>query len=252
MCTFAPRINEKKSSINQQKLQAMNIKQSNFLRMMKAVLTLCFGKREVWQNVAIVAAGVERVSDICSNIEAAAIYQQSSNPVGHTAAKEQQRTQLKDMVYRGVVCLRCLAVATKDELLRTIVSCSRSTLDLKKNSELLTYGRVVADACEANLPALAAYRVDEKFVATLRENIELSSQLYADRDVAVDRRMGATGRLSSLFNDGRKQLKALDDLVVAMIDDDMFVIEYTNARRIYDLRGRRAASSESKQEGAAE
>jgi hypothetical protein len=230
----------------------MNTIQSNILRMFKEVLSMLDSKENVWKNVALVATCVERLRSISNNIEAAATHQQSSNPTGYTAAKEQQRDKLEDQTHQAAVRLRCFATATQNIALRTAVRVPRAALGRKKNSELLTYSRVVADACEANLPALAEYRVDANLVAALRESIELTSQMFSHRDVVIDQRMGATGRLNSLVNDGRICLKSLDDLVEAMIDDDTFVTEYTNARRIYDLRGRRIASSESKLDGAAQ
>jgi hypothetical protein len=220
--------------------------------MFKEVLSLFDSNSLVWSLLVLVANGVNRLRSISDRIEASATHQQSNNPVGHTAAKEQQRALLEELTYQGVVRLRSYATATKNAVLLAITNVARGVLSRKKNSALLTFSRVIADACEANLGALGEYRIDANFVTTLRENIELCSQLYSQRDVVIDQRKGATGQLTSLVNEGRKCVKELDDLVAAFIEDDTFLREYTNARRIYDLRGRRIVSSESKPEGAAE
>jgi hypothetical protein len=56
--------------------------------------------------------------------------------------------------------------------------------------------------------------------------------------------MEATAHLQQLFAQARKQLKTLDDLVEAYVEDDTFVATYFNARRIHDLKGRRVKTGE--------
>jgi hypothetical protein len=56
--------------------------------------------------------------------------------------------------------------------------------------------------------------------------------------------MEATARLQELFTQVRKQLKTLDDLVEAYVEDDAFVATYFNARRIHDLKGRKVKTGE--------
>jgi hypothetical protein len=42
----------------------------------------------------------------------------------------------------------------------------------------------------------------------------------------------------------KKQVKNLDNLVEGFIEDDSFVVSYFNARRIHDIKGRKATREE--------
>jgi hypothetical protein len=90
------------------------------------------------------------------------------------------------------------------------------------------------------LPELINYQIDNAAVDKLSQSIELTSSLYAIRDTVVDQRVEATADLEKLFNTARKQLKILDDLVEGYLDDETFIATYFNARKIHDLKGKRA------------
>jgi uncharacterized coiled-coil protein SlyX len=222
----------------------MKISQSNYLNMSNAVLTHFDNNVPVWSRIRIVAEGVEKLKNTIAEIIGTTTRQSENNPVGHTVAKEQSRDGLEDLVYLTAVRVRSFAGMAGDEVLLEKMRFSRSALDILGINDLLTRSRLVMDACTANLSALTEYQVDQTTVNELQRRIDRTAQLYAQRDTVIDRRMDATARLQQLFAQARKQLKTLDDLVEAFVEDDTFAATYFNARRIHDLKGRKAKTEE--------
>jgi uncharacterized coiled-coil protein SlyX len=155
---------------------------------------------------------------------------------------------LENLLYLTALRVRSYAGIAGDEVLLEKMRFSRSALDDLGINDLLTRSRMVLDACTANLSALTEYQVDQNTVNELQQRIDRTAQLYAQRDTVIDQRMEATARLQELFAHARKQLKTLDDLVEAYVEDDTFVATYFNARRIHDLKGRKVKAEE-KEEG---
>jgi uncharacterized coiled-coil protein SlyX len=217
----------------------MKISQSNYLNMSNAVLAHFDNNVPVWSGIRIIAESVGGLRNTLADITGTATRQSENNPVGHTAAKEQSRDELENLVYLTALRIRSYAGVAGDEVLLEKMRFSRSALDLLGINDLLTRSRVALDACKANLPTLTEYQVDQKTVDELQQRIDRTAQLYAQRDAVIDQRMEATARLQELFAQARKQLKTLDDLVEAYVEDDAFVATYFNARRIHDLKGRK-------------
>jgi hypothetical protein len=222
----------------------MKISQSNYLNMSNAVLAHFDNNVPVWSGIRIIAEGIGRFRNTLLDITRTATRQSENNPVGHTAAKEQSRDGLEDLVYLTALRIRSYAGIVGDEVLLEKMRFSRSALDILGINDLLTRSRLVLDACKANLPVLTEYQVDQTTVNGLQQRIDRTAQLYAQRDTVIDQRMEATARLQQLFAQARKQLKTLDDLVEAYVEDDAFVATYFNARRIHDLKGRKVKTEE--------
>jgi uncharacterized coiled-coil DUF342 family protein len=220
----------------------MTLEQSNYLNMTNAVVSLFDGNNTAWNSVAPLVNGVGKLRKTRDEINITAVKQANNNPTGHTAAKERSRDILESVTLRTALRIRSYAATTDNEVLRKKMQVSRSTLDSMNINELLTFSRVTADACEENLHVLADYGIDQPLVTDLRNAINHTSTLYAHRDVIIDQRTEATAHLQELFTQARKQLKILDDLVEGYVEDDTFVAEYFNARRIHDIRGRKSVN----------
>jgi uncharacterized coiled-coil protein SlyX len=217
----------------------MKITQSNYLNMLNAVLAHFDNNTPIWTGISIVATGVNKLKNTVANITVAATSQGETKPVGHTAANEQARDGLENLLYLTALRVRSYAGIAGDEVLLEQMRFSRSALDLLKINDLLTRSRLVMDACTANLSALTEYQVDQNTINDLQQLIDQTAQLYAQRDTVIDQRMEATARLQELFAQARKQLKTLNDLIEAYVEDNSFVATYFNARRIHDLKGRK-------------
>jgi hypothetical protein len=222
----------------------MTISQSNYLNMSNAVLTHFDNNVPAWSGTGIVSKGVGRLRDTIMDITGTATKQDENNPVGHTVAKERSRDGLEGLVFLTALRVRSYAGAADDDVLLEKMRFSRSSLDTLGTNVLLTRSRMVLDACVANLPALTDYQIDQKTIDELQQRIDRTALLYAQRDTIIDRRMEATAHLQQLFTQARKQLKTLDDLVEGYVEDNVFMATYFNARRIHDLRGRKAKTEE--------
>ncbi|MDR3268367.1 MAG: hypothetical protein LBT83_04795 [Tannerella sp.] len=222
----------------------MKISQSNYLNMSNAVLTHFDNNVPAWTGIRVVSNGVGKLRTTLTDITGTATKQGENNPVGHTAAKEHARDGLEGLVYLTALRVRSYAGIAGDDVLLEKMRFSRSALDILGTNDLLTRSRLVLDACVAHLPALTDYQVDQKTIDDLQQRIDRTAQLYAQRDTVIDQRMEATARLQQLFTQARKELKILDDLVEGYVEDDAFVATYFNARRIHDLKGRKAKTEE--------
>jgi hypothetical protein len=208
------------------------------------VLKLFNESPQVWNHIAVVVAGVNLLEDTVSTVTEVLTLQNENDPKGYTLSKENAKSDLEDTVYLVGVRLRAFAGATGNDVLANTVKHSRGTIDQYSFNRLLIYSRTVANASREYLPQLSAYQINQNTVDALEQKIENTAQLYAKRDVVVDKRMETTVRLQKLFAQGRKQVKNLDNLVEGFIEDDSFVASYFNARRIHDIKGRKAAKEE--------
>ena len=220
----------------------MKDNQNNYLNMVNAVLTLFNGNAGAWNGIGVVADGYERLRETGLSLNDTVVKQRENDPKGHTAAKDRSRDALENLLYRTALRVRSYARTADNDVLVGKTLFSRSELDRLKTNDLLSCGRVVRDACIENLDALEAYLVAQSTVDSLSELIDRTAKLYAKRDTVIDQRTEATDQLKKLFGKARKQLKALDDLVEGYVDDDTFVAEYFNARRIHDLKGRKGGA----------
>jgi hypothetical protein len=212
--------------------------------MMNAVVRHFDDNSNVWMNNPLVVERVNSLKTTGEAIKTAATKQKNTDSKGHTAAKERARNELESLLYRTAIRLRTHARLTNNDVLMAKLNFSQSELGRMKHNELLTCSRVVAAACEEYLPELANYQIDSAMVNELRQSIELTSSLYAERDTVVNQRVEATAGLEKLFVDARSQLKVLDDLVEGYLDDETFIATYFNARKIHDLRGKQAKTNE--------
>jgi FixJ family two-component response regulator len=208
--------------------------------MMNAVTQHFGNNSNVWNSNPLVINGVNNLIETGKAIEEAAKKQKANSPTGHTAAKERARNELESLTYRTAVRLRSYARSTDNDVLTAKLDFSQSTLDRMKHNDLLTCSRMVVAACKEYLPKLIIYQIDNAAVDKLSQSIEQTSLLYAARDAVVDQRVEATADLEKLFTTARNQLKILDDLVEGYLDDETFIATYFNARKIHDLKGKRA------------
>jgi hypothetical protein len=218
--------------------------QSNYFNMMNAVVQHFDDNSNVWTNNQLVVGGVNSLKATGEAVKTAAAKQKNTDSKGHTAAKERARNELESLVYRTAVRLRTYARLTNNDVLTAKLNFSQSALGRMKHNDLLTCSRVVAAACQEYLPELANYQIDSAAVNQLLQSIELTSSLYAERDTVVDQRVEATADLEKLFVVARSQLKVLDDLVEGYLDDETFIATYFNARKVHDLKGRKAKTGE--------
>jgi hypothetical protein len=218
--------------------------QSNYLNMSSAVLTLFDRNPLAWKNTGVVADGVGRLRSTIADITGTATKQGENNPVGHTTAKEHSRDRLEDLVYRTALRVRSYAGIVGDDVLLEKMRFSRSSLDNLGINDLLTRSRIILDACVAHFPALDDYQVDRRFHPIVNNRIPQSVELSGLVDKLLQFVNSVLTRLQNLFAQIRKQLKTLDDLVEGYIEDDEFVATYFNARRIHDLKGRKARTEE--------
>jgi hypothetical protein len=213
--------------------------QSNYLNMLNAVIRHFDDNTNLWNDIPLVVNEVNKLKQTGIEINAVATKQRENDPTGHTSAKEQVRDKLETLIYRTGTRLRIYARLINDDVTKAQLRFSQSSLDRMKHNELLICARVVVAACEKFLPELSDYQIDQATINELNQTIEQLVTLYAERDVVVDQRIEVTSGLNRLFAAARNQLKVLDDLVDAYLDDDTFIETYFITRRIHDLRGKK-------------
>ncbi|MDR2937740.1 MAG: hypothetical protein LBU92_02220 [Prevotellaceae bacterium] len=215
----------------------MNKTQSNYFNMAKAVCDVFDSSRQAWEGKVLIPAAYERLKMLCSSVGTTAAKQHENAPEGHTAAKEEARTVLEDLLFGVGRRLRAYARLEQDAVAEQQSSFSRSSLDLLSLNNLLNHARAIAEVCRVRVEQLRPYEVDEAVLTNLQAAIDKLTTLAAHRDAMMGFRMENTSSIISLLSQTRQELKTLDALVEGFVDDEAFLTVYFNARRLHDVRG---------------
>ncbi|MDR1678687.1 MAG: hypothetical protein LBR81_02810 [Prevotellaceae bacterium] len=211
--------------------------QSNYVGMSSAVLDVFDNRKSVWENKALVSAGYARLKALSKDINETAAKQKENAPEGYTAAKEEARTELEELLFVVGRKLRAFARLEDDVVAATQSDFSRSSLDILSFSNLLNLARAIVEVCKARLTQLKAYEIDEVALDELQTAIDKLASSGAHRDAMLDFRMENTSSIEKLLSKMRRELKTMDALVEGFIFDEAFLTVYFNARRIHDVRG---------------
>jgi hypothetical protein len=222
----------------------MNRKQSNFMHMAKSALVTFQKHESAWIEEPLVIEELTRVSKLIEQIDKEAVRQKENETPGFTAAKDQQRDALEDWLFLVGGRLKVFAAKNGDRLTAEKVRFSQTKLGKMPLNDLLATARTTADAAENLLEELAAYKVTQSEVDALRELANKTDLLYSQRDAARGEHSENTFRLTELIEQLRVELQLLDTLLEAYIEDEEFLGAYFFARRIYDVRGGSARTTE--------
>lgn len=215
----------------------MNRRQSNVYNMAKS-LVVFFGKSEpVWEAEELVVVSVDRIIVIVDKIADVAALQKKNETPAYTATKDQQRGLLENEVYRFCGRMMVYAVKEEDAMTAKLVKITRTKISNMSINKLLSFSRVIADVAEELLVDLAAYKLTQVDVDSLRELIVSTERLAAERDSAKGEHCENTLHLERLFKELQTELKLMDTQVVAYIEDKEFLDTYFFTRRVYDVRG---------------
>jgi hypothetical protein len=217
-------------------ISIMKASQGNYLNMLNAVLDTMDSNQPLWEAIPLIVAGNGRLKTLRTSLEEAAAKQKENASTGHTAAKELARTALENKLFDAGKKLRAYAIVEEDAVAESQSNFSRSALDTLSLLNLLTLSRAIVKIITPLLEQLKDYGITAEDMTALQADIEKLSTLNAHRDAVVDLRMTYTESITKTLSATRRELRKLDSLVEAFINDEMFLSLYFNARRIHNVR----------------
>jgi|GEM_PF-2544707 len=223
--------------------------QRNYLNMAQAVCDV-FATDSNWQGSDLVTKSLQKVKDLCSDINQLAMHQQQNKSNGHTATTDVARTNLEDHLYTVSLRLMAWARDNNDMVVQNQVKNSRSVLSKMPLQTLFAHARSITEVCKKNVTTTANYLVSTADIVGLEAGIDNVAQLNGHRDAVIDTHMEQTARLKKKFASLRKELKVMDTLVEAYVTNGIFPSVYFNARRIHDVRRGSASTAKDLKQAA--
>jgi hypothetical protein len=222
----------------------MNQRQENRLTMFKAVAALFQNSSAIWTTVTPVAESFGTFQTLLGQIESTALKQQESQTSGYTSNKNQQKTALAEKAYALVLKLRAFAKRSNNQVLKSAIDISLSSLLQQPEQSLIGQCQIIHDKGKQHQTEAAAYNISDAELAALQALIDDFKPLAGFRDAVGDQLSVATDGLDSLFGQARETLDILDDEVEALISDSNFVSAYFEARKTTDRKARIAGETE--------
>lgn len=226
-------------------MNEMKRRNANYLNMAKAVLIHLEGDKNQWQSNGLLFGCYVRIKGLCTEIEKAETGKELQNTVGHTEAKDHAHDEIEEKILTLGLRLRAFARLTKNEVVGAKVKELSHTYLARQNfNNFLTISRSIIETCQGYLSQLADYKITAETLDSLQKGIDKLSNLYAHRDNVQDQHMQSASHIEELFVDLRHEMKLMDDLMEAFIENKDFLDVYMNSRRIHDLRGHKQIKNE--------
>ena len=208
-------------------------KQQQEMRLMfLAVIDLFERSADVWNGVAPIVPVYNRFKDLVKDISDMSLIQQQNRTVGYTADKKAKREELIKSTFSLALKLKSFAKVTGNTILETAADYSVTDLEQLTETELLNTATTLAASAWQYSTTAAAYQVTPEVINGLSQNINNYTPLIIQRDSVGDKRKIATVNLKSLYADAVKQLKLVNDLLNALVDDKAFIDGFVQAKRM--------------------
>lgn len=218
----------------------MRTRNSNKLKMYKAVESLCTANATVWNGVPAFATAFGNFTAKVAVLDQL-VLNQDVGIVGVKDVKDQERTETADLTHKVASALRVLGKNTANKSLLALLRFPDSELYYSGSATTLKLMNRVKDAAVQHVAALADYGIPQTQVddLVLRVN-QLSVTFGSTRNAIVDR-----GKTTELINETVREIDALLkkelDLLVEVLKSDhhAFALSYQLAREIVDLHGKK-------------
>jgi hypothetical protein len=102
------------------------------------------------------------------------------------------------------------------------------------NGEAIIRCKAILDAATTNITSLAAFKVTEAGITSIRQSIT-AYEGYVDKRTSTTANRTVSGEeVTAVISRIRENLDTLDDLIDGLIDDEGFIARYKAARKIVD------------------
>ena len=221
----------------------MQVKQTNRIRMFKAVEAVLDQNNSVWKGMAPFAAAVNEFKQKVGAAEGVALKQET--PItGATAERLAARDALEDVLFLTAEALGVLAHRTGDTDLLALADVSPSILQHMNDVELTNRATAIQAATVSRATELATLQVTAENLSELSEALADFNVSRSSPRVATANRSAQTSSLPESLNDVNDILRNQLDRMVNLFRrlNPEFVASYRAARVIVD----RAATHQAK------
>ncbi len=225
----------------------MNRLEKTYQDMVKNSLSFLNDTEKVWTKIEVIREDVAELLKIDKEIDEAAKVQNDSTPEGKIAQKRQDMAALGKSFYRMGRNLCNLAKKTNNQVLLKAVDISESGFISGEEKELILRFRAVLAAARLYVTELVKYNVAASDLDALDTRLALIVSMPETISVANSQRKSATRTIKELNSEARIILDRLDDAIEGMINDDKYIENWFDVRKI---KGRHVSSKKSNGNGA--
>lgn len=216
----------------------MNKTQINKLRMFVAVDLVLKNHSELFESLAPLVLGHQRLKDGLLQLEANRLVQEANN-TGLTGSKTDLRTKLIDRLMKFMAALKAYAIATNNLELKEKVNYPKSKLVAAPDNILYDIGSLVVSLAMPILPELAKYLITTEKVTDLTTSLTNFKEAIPQKRVATSTSKVSTENIGDVINSLHSLLKDELDALMLLLEEDQpdFYKAYKNARIIVDYTG---------------
>lgn len=216
----------------------MNKNQINKLRMFVAVDLVLRNYSELFESLAPLVLGHQRLKDGLLQLEANRLVQEANN-TGLTDSKTDLRTKLIDRLIKFLAALKAHAIATNNLELKEKVNYPKSKLTIVSDPVLYDIGSLVVSLAMPILPELAKYLITTEKVTELTTSLTNFKEAIPQKRVATSTSKVSTENIGDVINSLHTLLKEELDALMLLLEEDQpdFYKAYKNARIIVDYTG---------------
>lgn len=220
------------------KFLGMNKTQINKLRMFVAVDLVLKNHSELFESLAPLVLGHQRLKDGLLQLEANRLVQEANN-TGLTGSKTDLRTKLIDRLMKFMAALKAYAIATNNLELKEKVNYPKSKLVAAPDNILYDIGSLVVSLAMPILPELAKYLITTEKVTDLTTSLTNFKEAIPQKRVATSTSKVSTENIGDVINSLHTLLKEELDALMLLLEEDQpdFYKAYKNARLIVDYAG---------------
>ena len=210
----------------------MELKAKTFWEMEKESISFIRQNENVWVQKAVLAAVVNELEKNELSLEYAFKAQDSNDPGGQVAQKNQLLNAFFHKVYRLARKLSFFAKESGDKVLLNDTNIAETTF--QKTSEKLALIRcssIIKRGYEY-LDKAVGYEITAEELNSLTDELAILETMQPQIGVITNDRKGAVRSIRELISEARLLLDKLDDGFEGMIDDESYLSKWFAIRKI--------------------
>jgi hypothetical protein len=221
----------------------MDLKEKTFGEMLKEVVSYLHKNKNVWINLAVIAAVVEALEGNEQELDLAFKAQDENDPGGHVAQKNDRLTVFFRKIYKLGRKLSFYAKEAGDKVLLNDVDVPESTFILLAEKEALIKCSSIIKRGKEYLDITAGYSITANELENLTTELSDLEKMRPTIGLITNERKSAKRSIKEVIAEARVLLDKLDDAFEGILDDDdvfidgWFVVRKIKGRPKYNGKG---------------
>lgn len=197
-----------------------------------AIIDLFERSGGVWNSNAPLVTAYTRFKTLVKDITDNSLIQQQNDTTGYTADKKAKRDELVKATFSLCLKLKSFANVNGNTILAKSATLSMNDLEDLSETELINTATTLADTAHHYTTVAADFQVTPELITQLQQDVNNYTPLIIHRNSVGNKRSLATANLKTLYSNAAKQLKLVNDLLNALVDDKAFVDAFYQAKKM--------------------